>query len=362
MPAPFPRARDGEPVHGHPTGFPAFFRKRQPRIVTADVWALLRHLIARRLSQRQEKVALAYLGQALEFYEAAASPHLGSKPLLYYYCFLNLAKAALLYEGVAIPPVVVHGIGDPKANVRQRVRLEGQHVRIDARHPQHSAVFPEFGALLGDTATDHRTIRVVDVLGQIPSIHRTYCHVAGCAPQFAPIRSIEVLRSQGSVWARLKLQRADTDVSSPLAAIRRQRGFGATLRQVAPPNPNGEEVWFETDAIPAPTRRTDAVIAELARRLRQVGIWTILTGSGYRYYLSAIPPRKRLAPLAAPYAAMFYLGSITRYKPHDFDTIIRGGYSWVVGELINTQPTQFLYGLASWLAGVDVVKPYATTR
>lgn len=90
-----------------------------------------------------------------------------------------------------------------------------------------------------------------------------------------------------------------------------------------------------------------------------MGIWTILTPAGYRSYLCAIEPRRRVPPLAAPYAAMFYLGSITRYKPHDFDTIIRGGYSWVVGELINTQPTQFLYGLASWLAGVDVVKPYA---
>jgi len=33
----------------------------------------------------------------------------------------------------------------------------------------------------------------------------------------------------------------------------------------------------------------------------------------------------------------------------------------VVHELIATEPVQFVYTLASELAGVDVVRPYATT-
>jgi hypothetical protein len=43
-----------------------------------------------------------------------------------------------------------------------------------------------------------------------------------------------------------------------------------------------------------------------------------------------------------------------------FDKILSGGYAWVVGELLATYPLQFVYGLASELAGVDVVRPYAT--
>ncbi len=68
-----------------------------------------------------------------------------------------------------------------------------------------------------------------------------------------------------------------------------------------------------------------------------------------------------LPRLAASYAAFFYLGSITRYKPNDFDKVLEGGFSWVVNELLATEPFQVLYTLASELAGVDVVRPYATT-
>ncbi len=32
---------------------------------------------------------------------------------------------------------------------------------------------------------------------------------------------------------------------------------------------------------------------------------------------------------------------------------------WVVEEFLATEPTQFIYTLASWLAGVEVVRPFA---
>ena len=63
--------------------------------------------------------------------------------------------------------------------------------------------------------------------------------------------------------------------------------------------------------------------------------------------------------MAAIHAAMFYLGSVTRYKPEDFDKILSGGYSWIVEEFIATAPVQFLYILASQLAETVVVRPYA---
>jgi hypothetical protein len=56
---------------------------------------------------------------------------------------------------------------------------------------------------------------------------------------------------------------------------------------------------------------------------------------------------------------MFYLGSITRYKPDVFSKFIDSKHSWIVEELMATGPMQFLYTLGSVLAGVDVVRPYA---
>jgi hypothetical protein len=114
--------------------------------------------------------------------------------------------------------------------------------------------------------------------------------------------------------------------------------------------------------VPARKKATDNAIAVLAARLRGVGISSIFTRRGYRFYISDIPKRLQLPPLAAAYAVMFYLGAVTRYKPDVFDKLLAGGYSWLVDEFLSTYPTQFIYTLASELAGVDVVQPYAVTQ
>lgn len=56
---------------------------------------------------------------------------------------------------------------------------------------------------------------------------------------------------------------------------------------------------------------------------------------------------------------MFYLGSITRYRPQDFERIVHGEESWIVGEFFSSEPTQVLHILCSILAGRAVHKPYA---
>jgi hypothetical protein len=103
----------------------------------------------------------------------------------------------------------------------------------------------------------------------------------------------------------------------------------------------------------------DRAILQLADGFRDLGVASVLTQSGYRFYVPVLRSAARIPALAAGYAAIFYLGSVTRYKPDVFDKILAGGYSWLVEELLATYPTQFVYTLASELAGVDVVRPYA---
>ena len=89
-----------------------------------------------------------------------------------------------------------------------------------------------------------------------------------------------------------------------------------------------------------------------------IGTASILTRGGYRHYLSSIEPRLQLPDLAVAYAIAFYFGSVVRYKPDAFKKIVAGGYSWLVQEFFASAPNQFLYGLASFLAGVDVIRPF----
>jgi hypothetical protein len=155
----------------------------------------------------------------------------------------------------------------------------------------------------------------------------------------------------------LVFARSDKDANA-ISEVRRRPYFREVLTQKL--SPVSDEIWFETQPTTGQRRGIDPAIRRLSVALQTLHLATILTNQGYRYYVCSVSPRDWLPSLAAGYASIFYLGSVTRYKPDDFDKILSGGYSWVVGELLATYPLQFVYGLASELAGVDVVRPYAT--
>jgi YaaC-like Protein len=268
-----------------------------------------------------------------------------------------VVKAALLIRRVPLPPLARHGITDPRANSRLRLRLAGQRVQFQNVAADHSEIFPEFLKILGYRGALPRFCRVIDLLHVVPSIHRTFTQVVASSPIFVPVERFELRYRRGSVWLRMCLVRTDKDVREALPATRSRRAYIFAFSQVE--SGRDRELWFETLPVRAHTRGIDNAIGQLAARVRGGGVAAILTSQGYRFYLVDTPPSLFVPYLAAMYGVIFYLGSITRYKPDVFDKIISGKESWIVEEFLASLPTQFLYGLASELAGVDVVRPYA---
>ena len=140
---------------------------------------------------------------------------------------------------------------------------------------------------------------------------------------------------------------------------RGRRAFKARLARVR--SEAQGETWFESDPETGHRRGVDSAIRRLAATLQQVGVSYLLTSEGYRYYLSTHVPRLRLPQLAASFVTMFYFGSITRYRPAD-STRIHENHTWLVSDFLENEPTQFLYGVASFIAEIDVVVPLAITR
>lgn len=345
-------------VKNPPTGFPLFCSStRSARVVTADPWAFYRHLALTKLNGGEAVRALPFIDQAYDFFRAARNPHAGSRPVLYYYCFLNLIKAALLIQRSPIPVVLKHGISDPKANQRSKLQLSGQHVRILGRARDRSDLFPEAIVMLGGLASKARDFNVIDLLAQVPCIHRTFTRVSGKAPSFCPVDRTELFHDRSSVWARLGVNLRHRDVQSTLPRLKGMRRFQSTLVQVR--SAERGEAWFETKPAPGRTRGVNTAIQSLSKSLQALTPAPILTTQGYRMYLPTTSASSRLPPLAVGYAVAFYLGSVTRYRPDVFDKILTKGYAWVVEEFLATYPMQFIYGLASEVAGVDVVRPYA---
>ena len=359
-----PAERLGGEIAEPPTGFPHFFKRLQPRIVTADVWAFLETSVKTntKLTINQKRQAVAFIQQAFEFFEAAQNPRIGSRPLLYYYSFLNLAKVAVLLGGTTLPPVVRHGISDPRENIRQRLRLPGQAVRIDKCAHDNSVIFPEFVAFLGGQVRTPQVIKVLNLFRQIPGTHRTYCRVTECDPCCLPIKMFRFFKVGKKVFLHMGLDRRDDDVTITLPKLRSSGSFQKLFKEVSvsPDHwPDRNLIWFESDMYPGKKETINSALRALANAMKPLGFSSILTSMGYRHYLLSVPTGQLLPPLAVIYAVMFYFGSITRYKPYDFDRIVEDKYSWLVSEFLKTQPNQFLHGLAGHIAGVDVVQPFA---
>ena len=86
-------------------------------------------------------------------------------------------------------------------------------------------------------------------------------------------------------------------------------------------------------------------------------IWSELRSGRYQWWITSIDKTKRRAQLASGYQAMFFLGSIARYRPDDFYKFLGGKHGWMLQEFINTQPLQFIYFLGSGLINAEMVVP-----
>jgi hypothetical protein len=79
-----------------------------------------------------------------------------------------------------------------------------------------------------------------------------------------------------------------------------------------------------------------------------------------RYYLYLCPTAERngvVSQLASMYALTFYLGSVTRYRPNAFQSLLDGPYGPRIEEFISGQPAQFVYLMASEFWRRDITRP-----
>ncbi len=358
MPAPFPAHKDGKELSNELTGFPLFFNKRKPRVITADPWAYLEHLTSKGLTVPKQKQSLAFIEQAYDFYSAALNSQAGSQPLLYYYSFINLIKAAFLIDKNPLPDVrLKHGIDDPKTNIKQRFSIKNQIVHFKGRAYNNTELFPEFLILMKGSIPKDKNMKLIDIMRQIPSIHRTFTQVTQSPPSFMPLQKITLLKNNHKYFCRIVLSKRDHDALSLFKKHKSEKFITQSLYQVN--SPIKDEIWIESNEVTATGRGVDSKLIELAHSICTPHLSAILTNRGYRYYFNCISDYLVLPSLAASLAAIFYFGSVTRYKPYDFDKIRSSNHGWLCDELLETQPSQFIYTLCSHLSGVDVVKPYS---
>jgi hypothetical protein len=204
------------------------------------------------------------------------------------------------------------------------------------------------------------------LLPQILPGHRLWTAAAHRTERFIALDEVRLYedRAARSIWLSLvrfrdDLSRLDLSHSAVLRGCRLDSRF----REVNSSEAVGERplmVYEQLAPLTYGARPSDSV-PSLVGSLKN-DLWTVVGANApyrrYYIYVAPTPEHPTVVPqLLSVYALMYYLGSITRYRPQHFDVILRGPFGSLVEEFLAGQPTQYIYLMASEFVKRDVTQP-----
>lgn len=341
--------------------------KIQHTLFSLDPWAIIEGSISRKCPAVAKEEAHACLNQARDFFKAAVQAGtLESRPLSLYYSYMNLVKAFCLTRGLQTTfDKAQHGLSE-------KIRPPGKEL-IDAfltAFPSpNGVILQNFDELL--QAISGRSIGaafnydIVKLLPQTVSGHRLWCSATKNDERMYRIEDIQYWKDAAgaNAWTRIILKNVDLDRNGMArTTLLKNTGLYNDFRMVS----QGQIVdkVLTTLEMRTPIAITGYAIDkvhELSQFIRD-RVWSVVsTVPPYRkYYLYAAPPAEHahvLPQILSIYAISYYLGSITRYRPHQLPKISQTAYGPLVQDFITGQPMQFLYLMASEFAQQDVAKP-----
>jgi hypothetical protein len=334
-----------------------------------DPWNVIVSSIRQRCPETARAEAEACVEQAQDFYNASLTATLASaRPLLLYYSFMNLVKAYGLSKGtVSTFNLARHGVSEqlrPNGNELSDAFLKAFPSPFDGTRQ----VFDDFNIALGGrgVAAPNHIYELPKMLPQVVAGHRLWCGAADKDERFISIERIVVVNDAVAKELRLNLYVFADDLTRLGVTQSRfltESRLGLGFRFVRSPSRQGTRKLLRLEQIPATVytgRPTDS-LQELTDTLRGYVWATVSEGQPYRRYYAYLAPKEEhseiLPQLLSIYAVVFYLGSITRYRPHHFDAILEGDFGAWIREFIIGQPVQFIYLLASEFAQQEVTKP-----
>jgi hypothetical protein len=334
----------------------------QSHLFTPNPWAIIASVVQKITPSASRPAALAFLEQAEEYYRASTvSGLVAAKPVLLYYCFMNLVKTYI----VAAEPTV--NLSQPAHGLAERMGAGGREL-IDAyldayRSGPKINLFDKFLNTATGRSLPMRTVRfdIPALLPQIVTGHRLWSQAMRARERFIALDSIDVMQDTDAkeIWLRFHIPTGDlTRIGLGHQRLLQEAGLEPEWREVQGPKPG--LLCFEQIDAKHYTHRPSDVLAEVAAGFHR-SLWTtVLSLPPFRkYYLYTAPAAERpavLPQLLSIYAIMFYLGSITRYRPQDFRKILAGVYGAQVHTILSEQPTQFIYLMTSEFAKQEVTK------
>ncbi len=330
------------------------------RVYVNDPWPIIAEAIAVRCPRKKRDAAQAFRSQAEDYYRAAyAAGQTATKPLLFYYAFLNLVKAYLLTTTghPSLSHQTKHGLRE-RANLRQIV---GATVTAEPNDRSRLSICSLLLEALGSKPlAREKRYRLGSLLPQIVPGHRIWCEAARTKERFLRVKLRFRKNSRAkTVWLDMYLDEDDFRRLGISHAEALRRAGLENKWQVVATTSNSKVRLQQAKTLKYKHRPSDK-LPELVAGLAN-NIWSVvLSVSPYRaYYVYLCPKgetRAVLPQLASMYALMFFFGSVTRYRPEQFDNILDSPYGAQIENMLNEVPGQFLFLMASQFLNREVAK------
>ncbi len=260
-----------------------------------------------------------YILQSSEFYEAARNAKPNTAPLIYYYSFLNLAKALCEFKSPnfhARQECYRHGLSW-RPDSRATVNMLKETVSLTTRGVWHEL----WEALMGTrcSAVNPTMLRILDLFAYCPEVSAEFGRAFGEGLRTLNLKTPDILydKKKREGWMRFSIHRGDFRVNRISAP--------SVLAQITTPRSGYIEVNLEhkdyrtfQTARPASVRRNRSAYNALTEDFRGLNLFTHIDRNHELTY--ALPMQNKL-PLRLPqaivlYTILFWLGSLVRYDPH----------------------------------------------
>lgn len=339
-------------------GFPLFtqakstkYLLRETATYVVDIWSMWNFIIRKQFKKsKQLHFQLSLLEQAQYFYEAAEKAPFKSKPLLYYYSFLNFAKIVLnIKSNIIDSKEYYHGID---VDWGEEIIINNARVKIKSMLPpaggdinKLSVAYQLMVALDVDVNALQFPyyLQIKDLLSNCVGIHRTYCETTNEKEKFFRLDNPKFILDHGVLKYKTIVHDCTDDMMREL-----NRKYIHIIKE------DKVYYWTETWPMTGVGAPKHADYYNLSKQIRDKGIWPIIDGTTCLQYIST--DNISLPVELIIYYLMFFFGSITRYQPYIFDDLLTVKERWIVEEFLKSQPKQFLYLMTSKILGKQIYK------
>lgn len=332
-------------------GFPLFsldksiISFKSNKIVISDIWSFWDYII-KNLNANKSHInfLLSLLEQAKHFYVTAENSPTQSKPLLYYYSFLNLSKIFISVRNSQFDrsKMYMHGLKEQHNNKFENSIIIKQMQKTNIVQVAHEV------CSIFDPGLDLKniTINAKNLLRHCVGIHRAYSEIYSEPEVFVKITDSHLLRDKKILTFKAKLDCKKENIAQLTSC-------GYAISQV------NNEIFMEESITLNGYNVPRSAYVQLSQQIKQKGIWFFIGNNGLTLYVSK-SNLDRYSQESIIYMMMFYLGSITRYHPYMFDDLFSKQEQWLISEFLTTQPKQFLYLATSRVLGQNILKAYAS--